>query len=221
MKNETITPTPATASNAIALTEKQKLSIANKAVSDFQKAYTRANASTWEVAKVVFKTVTDVRFKEVFGKMGDYAKALSVSQSALSNMVKSFNAREFVRTNSALLTKFDIDNIDNMSIGQWQEIGAIKQDELIDFINCELVLSTDSVRDLREKVKAYKEVGDAIDVDADEVDATDNATTEDATTEDATPANDEMTIKYGDRVVILKDSDYEIIAQILTLIDGK
>ena len=208
------TPEPET---ALTMSEETKLSLQTQYVNEFNLAYGKMNASAWDVAKVAFDTVNASDFKEVFGKQKTYAEKLNFSNSGLTNMIKSYTAREYVRTKGKLCKSFDVENIDKMTIGQWQEISAIETDELIPFLENEQIKSTASVRTIRDCVKAWKESDDT--KDEPEVVA-ETEVNEVSENEPETEDKDVMTISYNGRVVKITDAEYEFIAQILSICDA-
>ena len=210
------TPEPDT---ALTMSEETKLSLQTQYVNEFNLAYGKMNASAWDVAKVAFDTVNASDFKEVFGKQKTYAEKLNFSNSGLTNMIKSYTAREYVRTKGKLCKSFDVENIDKMTIGQWQEISAIETDELIPFLENEQIKSNASVRTIRECVKAWKETGDT--KDEPEVVA-ETEVNEVSENEPEVEENDKdiMTISYNGRTLKITDAEYEFIAQILSICDA-
>ena len=74
--------------------------------------------ATWEVAKVVYETVKDPDFKEVFGTIEKYGEKIGLSKGQVSNLVKSYARKELLHS---------IDNA--YSLTQVQEFNAIKSEE--------------------------------------------------------------------------------------------
>lgn len=209
------TPEPET---ALTMSEETKLSLQTQYVNEFNLAYGKMNASAWDVAKVAFDTVNASDFKEVFGKQKTYAEKLNFSNSGLTNMIKSYTAREYVRTKGKLCKSFDVENIDKMTIGQWQEISAIETDELIPFLENEQIKSSDSVRTIRECVKAWKETDDTKD-EPEVVGETEINEVSENEPEEKENDKDIMTIVYNGCTWKITDAEYEYIAQILSICD--
>lgn len=143
MDNKTLSP---------AIIEKKKESF----VAKYNNELAKCNKSAWSLAKVVFSTVNDSSFKEVFGNMKGYATALNVSPASITHLTKAYGAREYIRTNTALLENFDAENIDNMTLSQWQEISAVEENELVVFFNESEIQSTTATRAIREMIKDFK-----------------------------------------------------------------
>lgn len=128
-------------------------------ISKYNAEVAKCNKSAWSLAKVVFSTINDTAFSEVFGNLKKYAEALNVSPASITHLSKAYISREFVRKNSASLPDFDVENIDNMTTSQWQEISAISDTDVLSFIDAKNVRTTDTVKALREKVNEYKLIG--------------------------------------------------------------
>lgn len=143
MDNKTLTP---------AIIEKKRETF----VAKYNNEIAKCNKSAWSLAKVVFSTVNDSAFKEVFGNMKGYATALNVSPASITHLTKAYSAREYIRTNTAMLENFDAENIDNMTVSQWQEISAIEEEELVVFFNESEIQSTTATRVIRDMIKDFK-----------------------------------------------------------------
>lgn len=143
MDNKTLTP---------AIIEKKRETF----VAKYNNEIAKCNKSAWSLAKVVFSTVNDSAFKEVFGNMKGYATALNVSPASITHLTKAYGAREYIRANTATLENFDAENIDNMTLSQWQEISAVDEEELVVFFNESEIQSTTATRAIREMIKDFK-----------------------------------------------------------------
>ena len=161
MKNENKTPEN---KNAVAITRK-----ATSYVNKYNQAMQGIEKSAWNLCKVVFETVNAPDFKEVFGTMTEYSKALNVSKSSLSKYYKAYERRTLLLEN----------NPDNnaYSVTQIAEMGAIEIEETMAFVEVEKVTTEDTAIEIREKAKHYL---------TKETEATDNTETEEETTEEET-----------------------------------
>ena len=190
MDNKTLSP---------AIIEKKR----DAFVAKYNAEVAKCNKSAWSLAKVVFSTINDTAFPEVFGNLKKYAEALNVSPASITHLSKAYTAREFVRTNSALLPDFDVENIDNMTISQWQEISAISETDVLSFIDAKNVRTTDTVKALREKVNEYKMIGMTEETDnGDEAD-TEPEVVGETTAEETDTMEGVMTISFdGDTIFV-------------------
>ena len=194
MDNKTLSP---------AIIEKKR----DAFVAKYNNEIAKCNKSAWSLAKVVFSTVNDTSFKEVFGNMKGYATALNVSPASITHLTKAYSAREYIRTNTAMLENFDAENIDNMTVSQWQEISAVEEEELVVFFNESEIQSTTATRVIRDMIKDFK----ALTTNAEENDETpegvgeelDPNTTPEAIGEEVD--NDIMTISYNGNVYYVVD----------------
>ena len=194
MDNKTLSP---------AIIEKKR----DAFVAKYNAEVAKCNKSAWSLAKVVFSTINDNAFPEVFGNLKKYAEALNVSPASITHLSKAYTAREFVRTNSAILPDFDVENIDNMTISQWQEISAISGTDVLTFIDAKNVRTTDTVKALREKVNEYKMIGMEENEDSEVVSET--------TADEADDMEGVMTISFdGDTIFVTNPA---IIDKILKL----
>lgn len=126
----------ATINNAI---EKKQ----NSYISKYNKVIEKCNKTAWELAKVVYDTVNANDFEEVFGTMTEYSKALNVSKSSLSKMVKAYERRIDlleINENYALFTRTHI-----------EEMSPINEEDVEEFLEVERVTVDDSAKDIREK----------------------------------------------------------------------
>lgn len=189
MDNKTLSP---------AIIEKKRETF----VAKYNAEVAKCNKSAWSLAKVVFSTINDTAFPEVFGNLKKYAEALNVSPASITHLSKAYTAREFVRTNSALLPDFDVENIDNMTISQWQEISAISETDVLSFIDAKNVRTTDTVKALREKVNEFKQLSDNSE-GSDEAEDNEPEVVGETTAEEADEMDGVMSISFdGDTIFV-------------------
>lgn len=189
MDNKTLTP---------AIIEKKRETF----VAKYNNEVAKCNKSAWSLAKVVFSTINDTAFPEVFGNLKKYAEALNVSPASITHLTKAYSAREYIRTNTALIENFDAENIDNMTLSQWQEISAVDEEELVVFFNESEIQSTTATRTIREMVKDFKAITTA--EDTDETEETDEPEVVEETTADEVDTMDGvMSISFdGDTIFV-------------------
>ena len=173
-----------TTSNIKAIEKKQ-----NSYINKYNKVIEKCNKSAWELAKVVYETVNADDFEEVFGSMTEYAKALNVSKSGLSKM-----ARAYERKIALLETNADFENY---QLSHVEELAVIDVEAISDFVEVEVLLPTDTVKTIREKVKHYTK---------EETEATEEAEAEEAESEEA-DAN------YNLMILTYKGTEYQIITE--------
>lgn len=190
MDNNTLTP---------AIIEKKRESF----VAKYNNEIAKCNKSAWSLAKVVFSTVNDSAFKEVFGNMKGYATALNVSPASITHLTKAYSAREYIRTNAPMLENFDAENIDNMTLSQWQEISAIDDEELVVFFNESEIQSTTATRAIREMIKDFKALTTADGEGEGEGEGEEPEVVEEITAEEVD--KDIMTISYNGNVYYVVD----------------
>lgn len=58
-----------------------------------KKAVANCEKSMWGLAKVVYETVNNEDFKEVFGNYENYAKAVGVSKGSITKLAKAYNRK--------------------------------------------------------------------------------------------------------------------------------
>lgn len=182
--NETKTPEN---KNAIAITRK-----ATSYVNKYNQAMQGIEKSAWNLCKVVYDTVNAPDFKEVFGTMTEYSKALNVSKSSLSKYYKAYERRTLLLEN----------NPDNnaYSVTQIAEMGAIEIEETMAFVEVEKVTTEDTAIEIREKAKHY------LNKDTE----TEEETTEEETTEETTEEETEEVIymAYKGKQYTITNPDY-------------
>lgn len=195
MDNKTLTP---------AIIEKKRESF----VAKYNNEIAKCNKSAWSLAKVVFSTVNDSSFKEVFGNMKGYATALNVSPASITHLTKAYGAREYIRTNTAMLENFDAENIDNMTVSQWQEISAVEEEELVVFFNESEIQSTTATRVIRDMIKDFKALTTTADGEGEGEGAGEGEGEEPEVVEETTAEevdNDIMTISFHGNVYYVVD----------------
>lgn len=102
--------------------------------------------ATWEVAKVVYETVKDQDFKEVFGTIEKYGKKIGLSKGQVSNLVKSYARKELLHS---------IDNA--YSLTQVQEFNAIKSDDEVKAcIESKEITPDMTCREIRKLIKEWE-----------------------------------------------------------------
>ena len=158
----------------------------NSYINRYNKVIEKCNKSAWELAKVVYETVNADDFSEVFGTMTEYAKALNVSKSGLSKM-----ARAYERKVALLETNEDFESY---QLSHVEELAVIEVELISDFVEVEVLLPTDTVKTIREKVKHYTKE------DVEEV-------TEEATEEVAEETDD----NYDCMILTYKGTEYQIV----------
>lgn len=183
---------------------------AEKLVTKFLNAVNKVNASAWGVAKIAYDTVNAKDFKETFGTIENYANSVGYSKANISKLVKAYASKIY-------LTDATGGQICDFTTSQMMEMNPVDDVDKIEFIDAYNITENATVKEIRENVKAWKEVENAIDVDAKEVEETAeetaNATT-DATEENM---NDIMHITYkGDIWQIFDYDDIKKIIEIIT-----
>lgn len=131
--------------NAVSLcaTREDYISVFGVAMSDCQRV-------TWIVAKVVYETVKSANFKEIFGTIEEYAKAVHMTKGHVSNMVKAYGRKKTLETKG------------DFTLSQVQEFNTLKQEDIIPCIEKKHITDSMSVKDIREAIKEYKECPDEV-----------------------------------------------------------
>ena len=149
-----------------------------------KKAVDTGNNQQWKIADAIATIVDDELFIEDFETEGNLAKVLGMSRPNLNKMKKaSHYHKEVEELNAFTLTKV-------------MELLVIPQEEIVDFLDGYMITPSNTCREVREAVFAWKDdnvVADAEITDAE--DATDEAredTTEgDESNESSTSNTDE------------------------------
>lgn len=160
------------------MTEEQIAKAQAKAIDRFAKASAKAEKAGWELAKVVYETVNADNFKEVFGNLGNYSKALNFSKASLSKMNKAYERKLY-------MIGQDIET-ENYTLTQIEEITAVSEDDTLDFIEIKEVSDEDTCREIRDKAKAYNNPVTEEAEDTEDTEDTDESTEDTEDTEEAT-----------------------------------
>lgn len=181
---------------------------AEKLVAKFLNAVNKVNASAWEVAKVAYETVNAKDFKQTFGTLENYANSVGYSKSNISKLVKAYSSKIF-------LTDATGGQICDFTTSQIMEMNPIEDIDKIEFIEAYNITEDTTVKEIRENVKAWKEVENALEVEATEVEATEaEETAEEVIDENM---DDVMCITYkGDIWQIFSEKDIKKIIDIIT-----
>lgn len=154
------------------MTEKQIVVRQNKHIENYNKAVASCNKSAWGLAKVVYETVKSEDFAEVFGTIGEYAKALNVSKGSVSKLAKAYER------------KLLLDNAENLesdyTVSQIQEFSTVDMEETEKFVDAMNVTPSDTCVVIREKVKLWTADTEETETDAEktETDAEETETDE-------------------------------------------
>ena len=163
-----------------------------------KKAVDTGNNQQWKIADAIATIVDDELFVDDFETEGNLAKVLGMSRPNLNKMKKaSHYHKEVEELNAFTLTKV-------------MELLVIPQDEIVDFLDGYMVTPSNTCREVREAVSAWKD--DNIVADAEITDA------EDA--EDETNADDsESTVVDESTDSSTSNTDDDALAPIKNLID--
>lgn len=177
---------------------------AEKLVTKFLNAVNKVNASAWAVAKVAHETVNAKDFKETFGTLENYANSVGYSKANISKLVKAYSSKIYLSDATG-------GQICDFTTSQMMEMNPIEDVDKIEFIDAYNITEDTTVKEIRESVKAWKEVENAVEVEATEVEATEAEETTEET------MNDVMCITYkGDIWQIFSESDIAKIIEIIT-----
>lgn len=167
-------------------------------VNKFTKAFESCEKSAWKLAQVVYETVKSEDFKEVFGTITNYAKALNYSKASISKMVYAYERR--------LLLIEDSEDNAKYQRSQIEEMATIPMNETLTFIEEEEVTTEDTVKEVREKVAHYM----------DKLNGVEESVESEETEEVEETDNDIMIIKYmGEEYQIVSE---ELLNKILDLL---
>ena len=163
-----------------------------------KKAVDTGNNQQWKIADAIATIVDDELFVDDFETEGNLAKVLGMSRPNLNKMKKaSHYHKEVEELNAFTLTKV-------------MELLVLPQDEIVDFLDGYMVTPSNTCREVREAVSAWKD--DNIVADAEITDA------EDA--EDETNADDsESTVVDESTDSSTSNTDDDALAPIKNLID--
>ena len=115
--------------------------------------------ATWEVAKVVYETVKDPDFKEVFGTIEKYGKKIGLSKGQISNLVKSYARKELLHS---------IDNA--YTLTQVQEFNAIKsEDDVKACIDAKEITPDMTCKEIRKAIKEWENPEDCDEIKVKEI----------------------------------------------------
>ena len=157
---------------------------AEGAVNRYNNALASAQKSAWNVAKVVFETVTSKNFNEMFGSLTEYSKEIGCCKATVSNMVNAY-ASYLVLPN-----KNEIPAL-GLSYSQIVEMRKLNDDEKIECVEVYKIDEKTPTKEVREFANDYlnskKVVEDSAETDEEADSEADKAETEDT---------DAMTIMY-------------------------
>ena len=164
-----------------------------------KKAVDTGNNQQWKIADAIATIVDDELFIDDFETEGNLAKVLGMSRPNLNKMKKaSHYHKEVAELNAFTLTKV-------------MELLVIPQEEIVDFLDGYMITPSNTCREVREAVSAWKD--DNIVADAEITDA------EDA--EDATDENEsESTVVDESTDSSTSNTDNDALAPIKNLIDA-
>lgn len=154
-------------------------STATKLVNKYNTAVDKATKSAWEIAKIVYDTVNRPDFKDLFPNgLTGYSKAINLSLSKVSRLVDIFERKLYIESVNGLVEFSNEKSLPNdFSVGQMQEVISIEKDDTEDFLTTSNISGKNTVKEIREAVKAYKasktepeaEEGDEVETSAEEL----------------------------------------------------
>ena len=163
-----------------------------------KKAVDTGNNQQWKIADAIATIVDDELFVDDFETEGNLAKVLGMSRPNLNKMKKaSHYHKEVEELNAFTLTKV-------------MELLVIPQDEIVDFLDGYMITPSNTCREVREAVSAWKD--DNIVADAEITDAED---AEDETNE----KESESTVVDESTESSTSNTDDDSLAPIKNLID--
>jgi hypothetical protein len=128
-------------------------------LNNIKKAVDTGNNQQWKIADAIATIVDDELFVDDFETEGNLAKVLGMSRPNLNKMKKaSHYHREVEELNAFTLTKV-------------MELLVIPQDEIVDFLDGYMITPSNTCREVREAVSAWKD--DNVVADAEITDAED------------------------------------------------
>lgn len=188
----------------VATMTKEEIAINKKVtsyVTKFNKAFESCEKSAWKLAQVVYETVKSEDFKDVFGTITNYSKALNYSKSSISKMVYAYERRLLLIEDSEDNAKFQRSQI--------EEMATIPMTETITFIEEEEVTTEDTVKEVREKVSHYMNKLNGVEESVESEESEESEEVEET-------ENDIMIIKYmGEEYQIVSE---ELLNKILDLL---
>ena len=134
--------------NEIMITEKIN-ALTNTALKDslgvIQNEVLSVNASQWVIAKQVHDILTKETFKDDFNNEEEFANFIGISRSNCNKMKKAVDFRD---SNEVF---------DGWSLNKVYEIMCLPKEEAPQLLTDYMIDKNDTVKEIREAVKAYKE----------------------------------------------------------------
>lgn len=202
MFNETINLSTSTNLSVIEENHELSLSKAKKYVERYQKAAGTFVKGAWNLAKVVYDTVNACDFKEAFGNLDTYAKAIGVTKATISKYQRAYSLLN-------VLIEEKPDDFASVTVGQVQELLPIAKSDLGEFIEVHEITGNTPAKEIRKFVKQYTN-GEEEELENDEQ-PEESATVASDETEDSRPYF-EIYVAAQNEVVYV--TDYNIAVQV-------
>ena len=164
---------------------------AEGAVNRYNKALASAQKSAWNVAKVVYETVNNKEFDDMFGSLTEYAKEIGCCKATVSNMVNAYASY------LALPSKNDIPAL-GLAYSQIVEMRKLDDAEKVECIELYEIDEKTTTKEVREFVIDYLNSKKVVE---------DSAETDE---EAGSEADKEVTIDSDTMIIMYKGTEYHI-----------